>query len=123
MLLSGDTATGDHPEWQEQRGLSEAESTARGWQPMMRVPGWDPAAEFEAGSKLPKGKRVPPTSTVGAHPEQASPLKKSLEDQEALSKLNNMGKRSSLTHQASAHLPSLQAPLAKAEIKQNPTLS
>lgn len=60
VLLSGDTATGDHLAWQERRGPSEAESTARGWQPMMRVPCWDPSLGFETGSELPKGKRVPP---------------------------------------------------------------
>lgn len=46
--------------------------------------------------------------TVGAHPEQGSPLKMSLEEQKGLSKLNNMGEKSSLGHQASVQLPSLQ---------------
>lgn len=88
----------------------------------MRVPGWDPTAGFETGPTLPEGNTISPTSTGGALLGQAS-LKPSLEDQEGLSKLNSMGGCSSLSHQSSAHLPSLQAPLTEAEIKLNPTLS
>lgn len=90
---------------------------------MMRVPGWNPQQGLRLAPSCPKGRGSPPALAVGTHPEWASPLKTSLEDQKGLSKLNNMGRKSSLSHQASVHLPSSQALLAKAEIKQEPTPS